>query len=69
MEISIKTTYKIKYKVEYFEAEEGGMDHDTFGKESHSLSDIINTLEIANKVHPDIDWIITLDIDKKVEEK
>ena len=60
--ITTTTNYEVKYFVCYYEATEGGMDFDTFGKTTSDLKEALFTLEIAKTVHPTFDWVITLDV-------
>jgi len=58
MEILNTVKYKIKFLVSYHEAEEGGMDYQTFGEEVDSLNEALRILDTALDTRPRYDWKI-----------
>ncbi len=58
MEISNTVKYEVKFLVSYHEAEEGGMDYETFGKEVDSLNEALRILDTALDTRPNCDWKI-----------
>jgi hypothetical protein len=66
MEIVNTVKYKIKFLVCYYEAQEGGMDYETFGKEVDSLNEALRILDTAIDTHPKCDWKIECDVTRIV---
>ena len=66
MKISKSTSYDIKFKVEYFEPQEGGMDNEQFGDTVDTLEEALHLLDLAKaqQTHPkDLsEWIITCEV-------
>mgnify|MGYP003655807902 CR=1 FL=1 len=58
MEISNTVKYKVKFLVSYHEAQEGGMDYETFGEEVDSLNEALRILDTALDTCPKCDWKI-----------
>lgn len=67
MNITKTTTYKVTFQVSYFEATEGGMDYDTFGKEVGTIQEAIEILEIARNTRDQRDWVIVADVQTTVK--
>lgn len=63
MKLITTTTHNITFYVSYFESSEDGMDTDTFGSKRETLPEAIELLAKAKTVHPDYDWIITIDVE------
>lgn len=66
MKIKTTTTHTVKFTVEYFEPNEGGMDSDQFGKEHDAIEEAIVTLELAKIAHPQTDWVIVGRVKREV---
>ncbi len=62
MKIQIIKTHEVKYRVEYFEAQEGGMDCDSYGKTVETIEEAIVLLESAKNTTSDCDWMITCEV-------
>lgn len=58
MKITTSTTHEIKFSVEAFWSEEGGMGQDSFGTESQTIADALHTLELARAHDPKQLWVI-----------
>ena len=62
MQIKVTKSHKITFQVQYFLAEEGGMDNEAFGEPVESIEKAIALLELAkanDKINP---WIITAEV-------
>ena len=66
MEISNTVKYKIKFFVSYHEAQEGGMDYETFGEKVDSLNEALRILDTAIDIQPECDWKIECDVTRIV---
>jgi hypothetical protein len=58
MELKTTTTHKITFSVQYFEATEGGMDSEQYGKDVDNLKEAVNLLLLANVARPDCNWMV-----------
>lgn len=68
MKIETKIAHTITFSVQSFQATQGGMDHDHFGKECNTLSEAIEQLRMAEVSGKDGDWIIVCDVATIVSE-
>ena len=59
MEIEKSVTYILKFKVEFFESLEGGMDFDQYGEDVSTLEEALHLFELAKIANPGYDWKIT----------
>jgi len=58
MKITTTTDHDIRFTVEAFWGEEGGMGTDSFGSESLTLAEAVHTLELARARDAKVDWVI-----------
>lgn len=61
MKIETRVSHNITFTVEAFEAQEGGMDHDSFGKEVQTIAEAIEILRLA-KISSNSNWIIVCNV-------
>ncbi len=66
MRLTTTVTHEIDFTVSYFEATEGGMDHDTFGKAVKDMPAAVHLLELAQVQHPGHDWVIVAEVSTQV---
>ena len=69
MKVTVTTEHIVTFIVEYHERQEGGMDHEYFGRDFDSLDAAIRQLEIARATRPDRDWYIHCDVETKASSK
>lgn len=67
MKITTTTTYDVKYKVEYYEDDHGGMTHESFGNSVSSIEEALEIWNIANISQSSYDWIITCEVEKVIK--
>jgi len=65
MKIRITVSHIVTFSVQAFWNEEGGMGHESFGKDCDDLYDALIQLELAKTNAPDIDWIIVCNVTKQ----
>lgn len=60
MKIATKSEHEIRFRVEAFWPEEGGMGHDAFGPIAETLEEAIALLQLARaqKHPPYVEWVI-----------
>jgi hypothetical protein len=68
VKIETRTTHKITFSIVYFERNESGMESDSFGKESETISEAIENLRLANASIPGRDWIIVCNVSTSITE-
>ena len=83
MKLTTTTEHNIKFTVESFWDEEGGMGHDQFGESVETLADAVALLDIARgggtkvgrtdyiaaRNEPPMDWVIVARVETKVSGK
>lgn len=67
MQLTTTVTHHIQFSVESFEANEGGMDHDTYGTFVESLPEAIRYLELAKTQYDKQEWLIVAHVSTKVK--
>lgn len=62
MKLTTTVTHDITFHVAYYEATEGGMDHDTYGSPVGDISAAVRLLELAKIQDPKMDWVIVAEV-------
>lgn len=63
MKIKTVTTHTVTFSVQRFEAYEGGMDHESYGKTCNDIAAAITQLQLAQIHSPNANWIIVCDVE------
>ena len=66
MKLTTTKVQELTFSVESFEAEEGGMDHQLFGKDCSELAEVVEQLDLAKIAHPKYDWVIVCRVTTKI---
>ena len=69
MKFTVTIERELKFAVEYFDNAEGGMDHENFGAQVDTLEEALVLLDAAQGAKPQYEWIITIEVTKKVSRK
>lgn len=69
MKLTITKVEELTFSVESFEATEGGMDHEVFGKDCFELSEVVELLSLAKIARPNYEWVIVCRVTTKINGK
>ena len=67
MNIKFTTEHEVKFSIEEFISEEGGMIHDTFGEPVDTIEEAINLLKVARSSSKNNEWIIVCHVETCIE--
>lgn len=67
MKTSHTVEHEIKFSVQYFYNQEGGMGNDKFGKSVDTLNEALHLITVANIERPSEDWVIVGEVTTTVK--